>query len=44
MRWGCRSSMELRLEKLLEGVTTPIPYKTVELKLKGPFGCDFDDF
>jgi uncharacterized protein (TIGR02687 family) len=37
-------SVELRLEQLLEGVATPVPYKTVELKLQRPFGSDFDDF
>jgi hypothetical protein len=36
--------LELRLEQLLEGVATPVPYKTVELKLQRPFGSDFDDF
>ena len=36
--------VELRLERLLEGVNTPQPYKTVELKLQRPFGSDFDDF
>jgi hypothetical protein len=25
-------------------VATPVPYKTVELKLQRPFGSDFDDF
>ena len=36
--------LELRLERQLEGVTKPVPYKTVELKLQRPFGSDFDDF
>ena len=36
--------LELRLERLLEGVSTPIPFKTVELRLQRPFGSDFDDF
>jgi len=36
--------LELRLEQLLEGVATPVPYKSVELKLQRPFGSDFDDF
>lgn len=36
--------LELRIEQLLEGVATPVPYKTVELKLQRPFGSDFDDF
>ena len=36
--------VELRLEQLLEGVATPVRYKTVELKLQRPFGSDFDDF
>lgn len=36
--------LELRLEQQLDGVATPVPYKTVELKLQRPFGSDFDDF
>jgi uncharacterized protein (TIGR02687 family) len=36
--------LELRLEQQLQGVATPVPYKTVELKLQRPFGSDFDDF
>ena len=36
--------LELRLERQLEGVATPVPYKTVEIKLQRPFGSDFDDF
>lgn len=36
--------LELRLEQMLDGVATPVPYKTVELKLQRPFGSDFDDF
>ena len=36
--------LELRLEQQLEGVATPVPYKTVEMKLQRPFGSDFDDF
>jgi uncharacterized protein (TIGR02687 family) len=36
--------LELRLERQLDGVATPVPYKTVELKLQRPFGSDFDDF
>ena len=36
--------LELRLERQLEGVATPVSYKTVELKLQRPFGSDFDDF
>ena len=36
--------LELRLEQQLEGVATPIPFKTVELKLQRPFGNDFDEF
>jgi hypothetical protein len=36
--------VELRLEQLLEGVATPVRYKTEELKLQRPFGSDFDDF
>jgi len=36
--------LELRLERQLEGVAKPVPYKTVELKLQRPFGSDFDDF
>ena len=37
-------TLELRLERLLEGVSTPVSYKTVELKLQRHFGSDFDDF
>ena len=37
-------TLELRLERQLEGFATPVPYKTVELKLQRPFGSDFDDF
>jgi len=36
--------LELRLERLLEGVATLVPYKTVELKLQRPFSSDFNDF
>ena len=36
--------LELRVEKLLEGVSTPLPYKTKDVKLLRPFGSDFDDF
>ena len=36
--------LELRLERQLDAVATPVPYKTVELKLQRPFGSDFDDF
>jgi hypothetical protein len=36
--------LELRLERQLDGVATPVPYKTVEIKLQRPFGNDFDDF
>ena len=36
--------LELRLEQMLDGVATPVPYKSVELKLQRPFGSDFDDF
>jgi uncharacterized protein (TIGR02687 family) len=36
--------LELRLERQLDGVAKPVPYKTVELKLQRPFGSDFDDF
>jgi len=31
-------------ELRLEGVATPVPYKTVELKLQRAFCGDFDDF
>ena len=34
--------LELRLERQLDAVATPVPYKTVELKLQRPFGSDFD--
>ncbi|QPN59737.1 BREX-1 system phosphatase PglZ type A [Synechococcus sp. CBW1002] len=37
-------TLELRLEQLLEGVSQPQAYKTVDLKLQRPFGSDFDDF
>ena len=37
-------TLELRLERQLDGIATPVPYKTVELKLQRPFGSDFDDF
>ena len=37
-------TLELRLERQLDGVATPLPYKTVELKLQRPLGSDFDDF
>ena len=36
--------LELRLEQLLEGVNTPVLYKTKDVKLLRPFGSDFDDF
>jgi hypothetical protein len=36
--------LELRLERQLDGVATPVTYKTVEIKLQRPFGNDFDDF
>jgi uncharacterized protein (TIGR02687 family) len=36
--------LELRLERQIDGVATPVPYKTVDLKLQRPFGSDFDDF
>jgi hypothetical protein len=42
-------TLELRLERQLDGVATlvsnkPVPYKTVELKLQRPLCSDFDDF
>jgi uncharacterized protein (TIGR02687 family) len=37
-------AVELRVEQILERVATPIPYKTVELKLQRPLSSDFDDF
>ena len=37
-------TLELRLEQLLDGVSQPQAYKTVELKLQRPFGSDFDYF
>ena len=37
-------TLELRLERQLDGVATPVPIKTVEIKLQRPFGNDFDDF
>jgi uncharacterized protein (TIGR02687 family) len=36
-------TLELRLERQLDGVATPVPHKTVELKLQWPFGRDFED-
>ena len=41
--------LELRLERQLDGVATPVPNKLepnmiVELKLQRPLGSDFDDF
>lgn len=36
--------LELRIEQLLEGVNTPVVYKTRDVKLLRPFGNDFDDF
>jgi hypothetical protein len=32
------------LERQLDGVATPVPYKIVELKLQRPLCSDFDDF
>ena len=32
------------LERQLDGVATPVPFKIVELKLQPPLGSDFDDF
>jgi hypothetical protein len=42
-------TLELRLERQLDGVATPVPNelvpnKIVELKLQRPLGSDFDDF
>jgi hypothetical protein len=37
-------TLELRLERQLDGVATPVPYKIVELKLQRPLCSDFDDF
>ena len=37
-------TLELRLERQLDGVATPLPYRTVELKLQRPFSSDFDNF
>ena len=37
-------TLELRLERQLDGVATPVPFKIVELKLQRPLGSDFDDF
>ena len=36
--------LEFRLERQPVGVATPVPIKTVEIKLQRPFGNDFDDF
>ncbi|MEY4808617.1 MAG: hypothetical protein RLZZ206_3006 [Cyanobacteriota bacterium] len=42
-------TLELRLERQLDGLATPVPYKPVpfkivELKLQRPLGSDFDHF
>ncbi len=37
-------TLELRLGQLLEGVSQPQSYNTVDLKLQRRFGSDFDDF
>ncbi|WP_411875330.1 hypothetical protein [Vulcanococcus limneticus] len=42
-------TLELRLERQLDGVATlvpykPVPFKIVELKLQRPLGSDFDHF
>lgn len=37
-------TLELRLERQLDGVATPLPFKIVEIKLQRPLGSDFDDF
>ena len=42
-------TLELRLERQLDGVATPVPNKLVlnkivEFKLQRPLGSDFDDF
>ena len=36
--------LELKFEQLQEGIQTPVPYKTREIKLLQPFGNDFEDF
>ena len=36
--------LELKFEQLQEGIQTPIPYQTREIKLLQPFGNDFEDF
>jgi hypothetical protein len=36
--------VELRLERLVDGVAEPVPYKSGELKLQRPFGNDLEDF
>ena len=37
-------TLELRLERQLDGVATPVPYMIVELKLQRSLCSDFDDF
>lgn len=36
--------LELRIDRMLEGVQTPVRLETKEVKLLQPFGNDFDDF
>ena len=36
--------LELRIDRVLEGVQTPVRLETREVKLLQPFGNDFDDF
>ena len=36
--------LELKFEQLKEGIQTPVPYQTREIKLLQPFGNDFEDF
>ena len=35
--------LELKFEQLKEGIQTPVPYQTREIKLLQPFGNDFED-
>ena len=38
------STWQLKFEQLKEGIQTPVPYQTREIKLLQPFGNDFEDF
>ena len=36
--------LELRIDRVLEGVQTPVPLETREVMLHQPFSNNFDDF